>query len=79
MHWLEHRPVYRPKDDVKGLLIRASLDAVNIEQDRVVLTFTLWQLTLGVVVGLVALLAGICLTMALGRFGLFRIASWLID
>jgi hypothetical protein len=79
MHWLEHRPVYRPKDDVKGLLIRASLDAVNIEQDRVVITFTLWQLTLGVVVGLVALLAGICLTMALGRFGLFRIASWLID
>jgi hypothetical protein len=74
MHWLEHRPIYRPKYDVKGLLIRASLDAVKIDQDRVVLTFTLWQLTLGVVLGFVAPLAGICLTMALGRSG-----SWLID
>jgi hypothetical protein len=36
-------------------------------------------LTLGVVLGLMALVACICLAAALSRFRLFRIASLLID
>ena len=45
---LERRPVYRLKDDVKGLLIKASLQSVKIDQDRMIVTFSLWQLTLSV-------------------------------
>jgi hypothetical protein len=62
---LEHIPMYRPKDDVKGLLIRASLDSVKIDQDRIVLTFTLWKLTITVLLGTILFAAAIGAMLAL--------------
>ena len=52
VHTLEQRPVYRPKDDVKGLLIKASLASATIDEDRIAVTFSIWQLTLSVLFGI---------------------------
>lgn len=65
MHALERKPVYRLKDDIKGFLIRASLESVKVEQDRMVITFTLLRLTLTVVGGLLALVVAIGLIFVL--------------
>jgi hypothetical protein len=67
VHSLEKRPVYRPKDDVKGLLIKASLDSVTVDQNRIVITFSLWQLTLTVLLGVICLIAALGLGLALIR------------
>jgi hypothetical protein len=67
MHVLDRRPVYRPKDDVKGLLVRAALASVAVEQDHIVLTFTLWSVTLAVVLGLLALAGALALVVVLIR------------
>jgi hypothetical protein len=59
VHTLEERPVYRPKDGVKGLLIKASLESVAIDQDRIAVTFSIWQLTLSVLFGIFCLIGGL--------------------
>lgn len=59
VHTLERRPVYQLKDGVKGLLIKASLASVTIDQDRVVVTFSIWQFTLSVLFEVLCLIAGI--------------------
>lgn len=65
MHALERKPIYRLKDDMKGFLIRASLESVKIEQDRIVLNLTLLRLTLTVLGGLLALMVAIYIVYAL--------------
>lgn len=75
MHALERRPVYRLKDDMKGFLIRASLESVKIEQDRIVLTMTLLRLTLTVLGGLIALIAAIVIMYALMTNPLMGLAA----
>jgi hypothetical protein len=50
---------------VKGLLIGASLDSVKIDQDRIVLTFTLSQLTITVLLGMILFAAAIGAMLAL--------------
>lgn len=59
-HALEQKPVYTLKNDVKGVLIKASLDSVKIEQDRIIITFSLLQLTLSVAFGI------LCMILAAG-------------
>jgi uncharacterized membrane protein len=59
VYTLERRPVYRLKDGVKGFLIKASLASVTIDQDRIVVTFSIWQLTASVMLGALCLLGGI--------------------
>jgi hypothetical protein len=43
--YLAARPVYRLKDDLKGVLLKAALVDVAIERDRLVVTFSIWNLT----------------------------------
>lgn len=71
MQVLERRPVYRLRDDVKGILIGASLSSVKIDQDRLVVTFSLWQLTLSVLLGALCLVAGIATIWIMLRHPLF--------
>jgi hypothetical protein len=63
--FLARRPVYRPKDDVRGLLIKASLESVKVNQGHVVITFSLWQLTGSVLFGLLCLIS-------------FVVAAWVL-
>jgi hypothetical protein len=42
---LEHMPVYRLKDDVKSDVARAVLESVDIDGDKLVVTFSFLQLT----------------------------------
>jgi hypothetical protein len=65
VHTLEQPPVYRLKDGVKGLLIKASLASLTIDQDRLVVTFSIWQLTLSVLFGFLRLIGGIVLMLIL--------------
>jgi hypothetical protein len=44
--YLSTFPIYRLKDDAKGLVVRAVLRAVAIENNALVVTFSLWGLTL---------------------------------
>jgi Protein of unknown function (DUF1439) len=44
--YLATRPVYRFKDDFKGLVLKAALVDVAIEQNILTVTFSLWNLTL---------------------------------
>jgi hypothetical protein len=43
--YLATRPVYRFKNDFKGFVLKASLVEVTIGQDALVVTFSLWNLT----------------------------------
>ena len=58
---LEKRPFYRLKDDAKGEVLRATLDSLTIERDRLVIRFTLWRATPWAALGAAALLGGIVL------------------
>lgn len=48
--YLAARPVYRFKDDFKGIALKAALVGVTIEQNTMVVTFSVWNLTLTVAV-----------------------------
>src|SRR5262245_22485642 len=43
--YLAARPVYRFKDDFKGMVLKAALVDVAIEQNALAVTFSLWNLT----------------------------------
>ena len=64
-HTLAQRPVFVPKNDIKGILIRASLESIVAQEDRIMLTFTLWQLTLTVAYGVIVLLVAIVIACVL--------------
>jgi len=44
--YLAARPVYRLKDDLKGVVLKAALVDVAIEQNTLTVTFSLWNLTM---------------------------------
>ena len=44
--YLATRPVYRFKDDFKGLVLKAAFVDVAIEQNNLTVTFSLWNLTM---------------------------------
>ena len=56
---LEKRPFYRLKDDAKGEVLRATLKSIAVEQDKLVIRFTLWRATLWAAMGAAAVLAGL--------------------
>jgi hypothetical protein len=62
---LERWPVYRLKDDVKGVVIKASLESVKVDKDRIVVTFSLWQLTVSVFFGIAFFLLALGLAWAM--------------
>jgi hypothetical protein len=71
---LERRPVYHLRDDVKGMLIAASLSSVKIDHDRLVATFSLWQLTRSVLLGALCLVVGLATIWLMFRHPLFGLA-----
>jgi hypothetical protein len=64
--YLATRPVYRFKNDFKGFVLKASLVDVTIGHDALVVTFSLWNLTVT------------CAVLALVLIGLLSIAYLLI-
>ncbi|ARN82346.1 hypothetical protein B1812_16040 [Methylocystis bryophila] len=56
---LARRPFYRLKDDAKAELLRATLDTLAVEGDKLVIRFTLWRATPWAALGGAALLGGL--------------------
>jgi Protein of unknown function (DUF1439) len=55
--YLAARPVYRFKDDFKGIVLKAALSGIAIEGNTLVVTVSLWSLTATAAAYAVALLA----------------------
>jgi hypothetical protein len=64
---LEERPVYRLRDDMNGAVMKAALEKIAVEGDRLNVTFSLWRLTTAAVGGLVSLLLGVILALLVIR------------
>jgi hypothetical protein len=64
---LERRPIYRTKDDIKGMLIKSSLDSVTIEDNRIVLAFSFWRLTISAVLGAISWIGAVLLALVVIR------------
>ncbi|MFY9657915.1 MAG: hypothetical protein WAK01_15280 [Methylocystis sp.] len=60
---LEKRPFYRFKDDAKGEVLRATLESLTVEEDKLVIRFTLWRATLWAAIGAATLLVGLVLLL----------------
>jgi hypothetical protein len=69
--YLSARPVYRFKDDFKGVVLKAALVDVAIEQNTLTVTFSLWNLTLAA--GMFAL---ILIILVLVIYWLIRHPLW---
>src|SRR5262245_21479830 len=72
--YLASRPVYRFKDDFKGVVLKAALVNVAIEQNTLAVTFSLWNLTLTV-----AMFALILIVLLLVIYWLIRHPRWGLD
>jgi hypothetical protein len=72
--YLATRPVYRFKDDFKGVVFKATLVNVAIEQNTLAVTFSLWNLTLTV-----AIFALILIILMLVIYWLIRHPRWGLD
>jgi hypothetical protein len=66
--WLAARPVYRFKDDLKGVVFKATLKDLNIDGDKLVISVSLIRLSAAVA----AWLAGLALVV-LGAAGLWMV------
>jgi hypothetical protein len=69
--YLAARPVYRFKDDFKGIVLKAALVGVTIERNALVVTFSLWNLT-----ATVAAFAFVLVGMLLAVYLLVRHPLW---
>jgi Protein of unknown function (DUF1439) len=65
--YLAARPVYRFKDDLKGIVGKAALGDIAMQPDAIVITLSVTRLTLTVAVGLAALLVIVVLIVQLVR------------
>lgn len=65
VHMLDKRPVYELKDDLKGFVISAALQSVEVKENTLVITFSLLQLTISALFGLLILVAAIALAVGL--------------
>src|SRR5215510_6713005 len=72
--YLATRPVYRFKDDFKGVVLKAALVDVAIEQNTLVVTFSLWNLTMTA-----ATFALILIILVLVIYWLIRHPRWGLD
>src|SRR5262249_32810499 len=72
--YLAARPVYRFKDDFKGVVLKAALVDVAIEQNTLAVTFSLWNLTMTA-----AMFALILIMLALVIYWLIRHPVWGLD
>ena len=69
--YLAARPVYRFKQDFKGVVLKAALVDVTIRQNTLAVTFSLWNLTVTV-----ATFASVLLGVLLAIFLLVRHPLW---
>ena len=69
--YLATRPVYRFKDDFKGVVLKAALVDVAIEQNTLAVTFSLWNLTMAA-----AMFALILIMLVLVIYWLIRHPLW---
>jgi uncharacterized protein DUF1439 len=69
--YLAARPVYRFKDDIKGVVLKAALVDVAIEQNTLMVTFSLWNLTMTA-----AIFALILIILVLVIYWLIRHPRW---
>ena len=69
--YLAARPVYRFKDDIKGVVLKAALVDVAIEQNTLAVTFSLWNLTMTA-----AMFALILIILGLVIYWLIRHPRW---
>jgi hypothetical protein len=60
-------PVYVLKNDLKGIVAKASLDSVKVTPGKLSITFSLWRLTWWAVVWFIAFIAAIATFVALLR------------
>lgn len=65
--YLEERPVYRLKDDATGAVMKAALEKIAIEDDRLNVTFSLWRVTAAAISGFFSLLLGLILAVLVIR------------
>jgi hypothetical protein len=65
--YLAARPVYRFKDDLKGIVGKAALGDIAMQPDAIVITLSVARLTVTVAVGLAALLVIVVLVVQLVR------------
>jgi hypothetical protein len=56
-------PGLSPEDDARGAAAKAALQKISVEGDRIIVTFSLWRLTAGAVVGFFSLLFGLILAI----------------
>jgi len=72
--YLAARPVYRFKDDFKGVVLKAALVDVAIEQNTLAVTFSLWNLTMAA-----AMFALILIMLVLVIYWLIRHPLWGVE
>jgi hypothetical protein len=65
--YLAARPVYRFKDDLKGIVVKAALADVAMQPDAIVITLSVVKLSATIGVGLAALLVIVVLVVQLVR------------
>jgi uncharacterized protein DUF1439 len=65
--YLAARPVYRFKDDLKGIVGKAALGDISMQPDAIVITVSVARLTTTVAIGLAALLVIVVLVVQLIR------------
>jgi len=70
--YLATRPVYRFKDDFKGVVLKAALVDVAIEQNTLMVTFSLWNLTVSAAVFVLTLIMALVVV-----YWLIRDPEWL--
>jgi hypothetical protein len=56
---LGKNPVYRLGDDMKSTIISSSLESIDIDGDKIILSFSLWSLTKSVLCGIGVLILAI--------------------
>ena len=72
--YLATRPVYRFKNDFKGFVLKASLVDVTIDRDALVVTFSLWNLTVTCAVFALVLIGALSVVYLLIRHPLWGLA-----
>ena len=65
--YLAARPVYRFKDDLKGIVGKAALGDITMQPDAIVITLSVARLTVTVAIGIAALLVIVVLIVQLVR------------
>lgn len=60
-------PLYQPKNDIKGIVIKATLERLTVEDGAIVLSFSLLQLTKTVFLCMLAFLCAVATAFALLR------------